>query len=294
MAYDVFVVAAKEDRDLAKLVVRRLRALKMKVSYDAKNDDDTFTSKEARRLEQSDAVLVLWSKAAVKSDEVRAAASTGYSQKEQKLVQVTVDGTKPYEPFSAMPLHSLKGFTSRTNTEGWYKSVEALGAIQGRKDLRAWMDLKSTDKAGQAAWKKAHPKDPLSLDGTAAAAKPAPKAAGTTAKAGVAAAGLAAAGAAPAAASKPAPAAPAATARTVVEEDDGGVGWGIIGIILAGILAMLFLSWLWRTDYVPRAVPTVAAVGNAGPVLARACPAGQMPKSMLNILETGPIRVDTE
>ena len=285
MAYDVFVVAAKQDRELAKLVVRRLRALKMKVMYDAKNDDDTFTSKEARKLEQSDSVLVLWSKDGVKSDEVRAAASQGYSMKDQALVQVTLDGTKPYEPFSAMTLHSLKGLTSRTNPEGWYKTVDALGDVQGRKDLRAWLDLKATDKAGQAAWKKAHPKDPLSQVG-APAPKPsvAPKAA---AAAGATLAGAAAAGLAAAQVSKPAAAATAA--RVSHDEDIGGFGWGTILGILAGIVAMLLLAWLWRTDYKPSGIP----VANAGAVIAKTCPAGQMPRSMLNILEPGGIVDDT-
>jgi len=318
MAYDVYVVAAKADRDMARLVTRRLRALKMKVFYDAKDEDDVFTSKEARKLEQSDSVLVLWSQAAVESDEVRAAASQGYSNKQQPLVQVTLDGTVPYEPFSAETLHSLEGFTTRTNTEGWYVAVETLGGYQGRKDLRAWMDFKASDADAQAAWLKAHPDDPLAVAARpkasdaarkeAVASKPekspevseAPSPAGKAAAlTGAAAAGLAArtgetpeavqSGSGVAAVGTIGAGAAATAVPASYDEDIGGMGWGMLLPVLLGILAMLWLAWLWRTGYQPGAMPPASSQA----VVARACPAGQMPRSMLNILEpSGSIIVD--
>lgn len=319
MAYDVYVVAAKADRDMARLVTRRLRALKMKVFYDAKDEDDVFTSKEARKLEQSDSVLVLWSQAAVESDEVRAAASQGYSNKAQPLVQVTLDGTVPYEPFSAETLHSLDGFTTRTNTEGWYTAVETLGGYQGREGLRAWMDFKAGDKDGQEAWLKAHPDDPLAVAARpkasdaarkeAVASKPdkSPETSETSSSAGKAAAltgeavaaGLAArtsetpeavqSGSGVAAAGTAGSGAVAAAVPASYDEDVGGIGWGMLLPVLLGILAMLWLAWLWRTGYQPSVMPTAATQT----VVARACPAGQMPKSMLNILEpSGSIIID--
>ena len=319
MAYDVYVVAAKADRDMARLVTRRLRALKMKVFYDAKDEDDVFTSKEARKLEQSDSVLVLWSQAAVESDEVRAAASQGYSNKAQPLVQVTLDGTVPYEPFSAETLHSLDGFTTRTNTEGWYTAVETLGGYQGREGLRAWMDFKTSDKDGQDAWLKAHPDDPLAVAARpkasdaarkeAVASKPdkSPETSETSSSAGKAAAltGAAAAGLAARTSETPEAvqsgssvaaagavgggAAATAVASPSHDEDIGGMGWGMLLPVLLGVLAMLWLAWFWRTGYQPSVMPTASTE----PVLARACPPGQMPKSMLNILEpSGSIIVD--
>ena len=50
MAYDVFVVSAIQDRDMANLVVRRLRALKFKCWFDKKQIDNTFDQKDARCL----------------------------------------------------------------------------------------------------------------------------------------------------------------------------------------------------------------------------------------------------
>ena len=303
MSYDVFIVAAKADREMAKLITRRLRALKMRVWYDAKDEDDVFTSKESAKMEKSASVLVLWSENGVKADEVRAAASQGYSNKSQPLVQVTLDGTKPYAPFSAETLYSLKGFTSRTNVDGWFKTVDALGIGLDRADLADWERLKSSDKAGYEAWKKAHPNDPLSQRGQmpgagAAGASLAARAGASAGAVGAAVAAGAAASAASAGAAATALAAgrdaggvktagqavrTSASAAVIADEDIGGFGWGTIAAILAGIAAMLFLAWLWRSD----APGPMAAIGNAGPVRLATCPPGQMPKSMLNILEPG-------
>ena len=314
MAYDVYVVAAKADRDMARLVTRRLRALKMKVFYDAKDEDDTFTSKEARKLEQSDSVLVLWSAAAVESDEVRAAASQGHSNKAQPLVQVTLDGTVPYQPFSAETLHSLEGFTTRTNTEGWYTAVETLGAHQGRRNLREWMDLKASQKDEKAAWLKAHPDDPLAIAARpkasdaarkeAVASKPEKPAKAKASTAGGAAAVSGSAAGLVAARTGDAPEAAQAGSGVLAagsgdgeavavpasyNEDIGGMGWGMLLPVLLGILAMMWLAWFWRTAYQPSRMPVAAAET----VVARSCPPGQMPKSMINILEpSGSIIID--
>lgn len=300
MAYDVFVTAANADREMAKLVVRRLRALKMKVWYDAKSDDDVFDEKEARDVARSKAMLVLWSQAAVKSDFVRAAASMGYSMPQQLLVQAALDDVIPYEPFSVDHRYDLEGFTTRTTVEGFYGVVEELERNQGRSNLRAWMDLKADDRNGQRAWKAIHPDDPLSQEGRpvgvagkpeqppADAARPAVTAASL---AGAAAAGLAAKGIAPGVTTSTLSGKPVPVATAVSDEDIGGMGWGTIGWILAGILAMLWLAWLWRTHVDARPLP---GISNAGPMIARTCPPGKIPRSMLNILEPGPITDDTQ
>lgn len=311
MAYDVFVVAASEDREMAKLVVRRLRALKMRVYYDANNDDDTFTAKEAAKLEKADSVLVLWSKAGVVSNEVRAAASQAHSLVQQPLVQVTLDGTIPYDPFSALRLHSLKGFTTRTTTEGWFDVIHELEGYQGRTDLRQWIALKDGDEAGKAAWKVAHPDDPLSQEGrafgVAASAGGADVAAVAAAGAGLAvglagrSAGVETRAAAVAPAVTVAQVAPVATTlsgRAVPSSATGmamaapaqSFGWSTILPILLGILAMLWLAWLWRTQE-PRS--PVAGMAGAGILTARSCPAGQIPRSMLRTLDTGVVVDDT-
>ena len=135
MAYDVFLVSAIEDRDMAKLVARRLRSLKFKVWFDQKQVDNTFDAKDARNAGNSKHMLVMWSEHAVKSDWVRAAASVGHSRPGM-LAQVSVDKTIPYEPFKSDKRFSIEGMTSRKTPEGFYKLIEELGQRDGRSDLQ--------------------------------------------------------------------------------------------------------------------------------------------------------------
>ncbi len=162
MAYDIFLVSAIEDRDMAKLVARRLRALKFKVWFDQKQTDETFDPKDARNAMNSTNMLVLWSAAAVKSDWVRAAVSVGNSR-DDALVQVGLDKTSPYAPFKSDKRYSVVGMTSRKTPEGFYQSIEELGRRQNRSDLRDWMKLKSNDEEARAAWLQAHPDDALAV-----------------------------------------------------------------------------------------------------------------------------------
>lgn len=162
MAYDVFVVSALEDRDMANLVVRRLRALKFKCWFDKKQTDTTFDQKDARNALNSQSMLVLWSKDAVVSDWVRAAASVGNSRPGM-LLEIALDDTIPYEPFSINKRHSLEGMTTRTTVEGFYEIVDELGRRDGRRDLREWLMFGKDDEAEKAAWLENHPSDPLAI-----------------------------------------------------------------------------------------------------------------------------------
>ena len=163
MAYDVFLVSAIEDRDMAKLVARRLRSLKFKVWFDQKQVDNTFDAKDARNAGNSKHMLVMWSEHAVKSDWVRAAASVGHSRPGM-LAQVSVDKTIPYEPFKSDKRFSIEGMTSRKTPEGFYKLIEELGQRDGRSDLREWMGYGSKDEEAREDWLTAHPDDPLAID----------------------------------------------------------------------------------------------------------------------------------
>ena len=162
MAYDVFVVSALEDRDMANLVVRRLRALKFKCWFDKKQTDTTFDQKDARNALNSQSMLVLWSENAVKSDWVRAAASVGNSRP-GVLVETALDDVIPYEPFSINKRYSLAGMTTRTTVEGFYEVVEELGRRDGRVDLREWLMLGKNDEGEKLNWIENHPADPLAI-----------------------------------------------------------------------------------------------------------------------------------
>lgn len=296
MAYDVFLVSAVEDRDMAKLVARRLRSLKFKVWFDQKQTDNTFDAKDARNAGNSQSMLVLWSENAVKSDWVRAAASVGHSRPGM-LVQASLDKTIPYEPFKQDKRYSLEGMTSRKLPEGFYQVIDELGQRDGRTGLREWMGYGSKDEEERQAWLEAHPEDPLAVDAKKKREKalgikppPAAEAAGAAALAAASVKGPSSkysSGAARPQARTATPAKPAPVA-------DMGLGWGTMTAVGAAILAMLFMSWVFRSQTIaPQMQAGVPAVGNAYQ-LTEACPAGQVPASLVKVLEPGPIVNDTE
>ena len=291
MAYDVFLVSAIEDRDMAKLVARRLRSLKFKVWFDQKQVDNTFDAKDARNAGNSKHMLVMWSEHAVKSDWVRAAASVGHSRPGM-LAQVSVDKTIPYEPFKSDKRFSIEGMTSRKTPEGFYKLIEELGQRDGRSDLREWMGYVSKDEEAREDWLTAHPDDPLAIDAKkkrekAMGIKPAPAAETASAAA------LAKASVKPHVASSGPGQRPTSSAAPATS-DPLGMGWGTIAAVGAAVFAMFFLSWIFRSQTITAPVYAGApGVGNAY-VLQEACPAGQVPASLMKVLEPGPIVNDTE
>ncbi len=242
MAYDVFLVSAIEDRDIAKLVARRLRALKFRVWLDQKQTNETFEARDARDATSAQSMVVMWSEHAVRSDWVRAAASVGHSRP-GTLIQTGLDRTIPYEPFKTGKRISIDGMTSRKTPEGFYQLVAELGRRSGRTDLRAWMDYGAKDEDQRLDWLAAHPSDPLAIDAKKRrdrdlGIKPAPAAAA------IGAAALAAASLRTAASTAPPPAlASNSNAAMARQAEDIEVGWGTIGAVALAIAGMLFLSW---------------------------------------------------
>ena len=179
--YDVFLVSTLADRVKAELLVRRLRALKFKVRYDKKREHTTPTPKDYRDADNAQSVLVLWSKEACDTDKsdsdwVHALAHHARS-KDGTLLQVGLDKSVPDEPFAEDERYSFSGMGPRKLVKGYYALIDELGRRDGRKDLRDWIDIKRGDTDAKAAWKEAHPTDPLSL-----VKKPAPKKAKPAAK----------------------------------------------------------------------------------------------------------------
>lgn len=302
MSYDVFLVSALEDRDTAKLIARRLRSLKFKVWLDQKQVDETFDAKDARDAMNSEAVLVLWSQNAVKSDWVRAAAAVGNSRPGNVMIQAGLDKTIPYEPYRQTKRFALEGMTTRKIPPAFADMVEELGRRQGRSDLRDWLGYGAKDEDERLDWLAAHPTDPLAIDAKKKrdkdlGLKPAP-AREAIGAAALAAASLRGSGA-------PTPATPANGARSngtapmasngalaSARLADEALGWGTLMAVAAAIVAMLILAWVFRSQ---PAVPS-SGLGIANASFAQeACPAGTVPRSLLNVLEpSGPIIDDTQ
>lgn len=288
--YDVFLVNALADREKADLIVRRLRALKFKVRYDKKREHTTPTPKDYRDADNSQSVLVLWSKDACDtrqsdSDWVHAIAHHSRS-KDGVLLQAGLDKSVPDEPFSEDKRFALSGMGPRKLVNGYYDLVDELGRRDGRKDLRDWIDLKAGDKEGKAVWKENHPTDPLSQ-------APKPKAAAQP-KPVLVAPELATA-AAPAAVTKRSKAPPLEMSPpTVPKQTEDVLGPFMLAAVAIAIVAMLIMSAMMSTK---AGLPAIAGAG--GPTLVAQCPEGQIPGYLLDeeappVLEPGPIIDDTE
>ncbi|MEL7113115.1 MAG: hypothetical protein AAFZ74_15745 [Pseudomonadota bacterium] len=284
--YDVFLVSALADEEKASLIVRRLRALKFKVRHDKKRDHTTPTPKDYRDADNSQSVLVLWSKESCDtsksdSDWVHALAHHARSR-DGVLLQVGLDKTVPDEPFSEDTRYALAGMGPRKLVEGYFGLVEELGRRDGRIDLRDWIELKASDKDGKEMWKEAHPTDPLSQTPKPKkkAAPPAPKAPATP----IAATAIAAA----------IPPAPVMKPPTVPQNADDTIGPFMLAAVGITIVGMLLMSAGLQTQ---AGLPATAVGGTSA--LVEQCPAGQMPAYLLEdqlpgVLEPGPIIDDTE
>ena len=296
--YDVYLVSALADSEKADLIARRLRALKFKVRHNKKREHTTPTPKDYKDADNAQSVLVLWSKAACDttksdSDWVHAIAHHARSR-DGVLLQVGLDKTVPDEPFSEDQRFALSGMGPRKLVNGYYQLVEELGRRDGRKDLRAWIDLKSTDKEGKAAWQQAHPTDPLSQS---AKPKKAPSKASASSKPEAAAPAVAkakppAANApvAPPPLTKPTPMTP----PTVPVQDRDQLGTIMLVAVGVMIVGMLILSAALGTS---QGLP--ATGGSNVITLEEQCPAGQIPAYLLEdpapaVLEPGPIIDDTD
>ena len=317
MAYDIMIVAAKPDMTKAEHVAKRLRSLKFKVRLDKAREHTTPTARDLNDANKAGKVLVLWSKAACDttrpdSDWVHAMAHLARSRP-KALMQAGLDATVPDEPFDKDERASLTGIGPKRTPNGFFDILSALETATKRKDLKDFLLLEPRDKAGKDAWKKAHPKDPISLAGKPKAkVKAAPKKAAAPAPAAPVAAKAAAATKpvapkAPAAPPPrtPAPRAPAPSAMPYrapkisgIVDEEPAIGWHILGPILGGVALMMLLAWVFRSEQ----VATQRATGQQGianatlPGVPAACPPGEVPRSLIEIppLRTGPIIDDTE
>ncbi|MEO1188272.1 MAG: hypothetical protein AAFW60_04295 [Pseudomonadota bacterium] len=286
--YDVFLVSTLADRAKAELIVRRLRALKFKVRHDKKREHTTPTPKDYRDADNSQSVLVMWSKEACDtnksdSDWVHAIAHHARS-KDGVLLQVGLDKSVPDEPFADDKRYSLSGMGPRKLVNGFYDLVEELGRRDGRKDLRAWIDLPPRDKDAKTAWQKAHPTDPLSIvKKPAAKTNPAQTKATPTARPAAVEAASPVRKVPPLVINPPKP----------TPQEPINVGRVILIAVALVILIMLVMSANMRSQ---TGLPATAGAGGA--LLVEQCPPGQIPSDLLDQesrppLEPGPIIDDT-
>jgi adenylate cyclase len=127
---DVFVSYARPDESHAGRIAEALCA----EGYRAWRDDElpahrSYAEVIEERLKAADAVVVLWSAHAAKSQWVRAEADA--ARMAGTLVQATLDGSVPPMPFNQIQCANLTGWDGDAKTPGWRKLRDSIAALAG-------------------------------------------------------------------------------------------------------------------------------------------------------------------
>jgi adenylate cyclase len=129
----VFVSYARPEEPQAERVAEALRAK----GYDVWRDDELPAHRPygeviEERLKSAQAVVVLWSAEAAKSQWVRAEADAARSS--GRLVQATLDGTIPPLPFNQIQCADLNDWEGNIDAPGWRKLTASVAALVGSVD----------------------------------------------------------------------------------------------------------------------------------------------------------------
>ena len=126
----VFISYARPDEPLACLIADQLR----EGGFEVWRDDELpahrpYAEVIEERLNGANAVVVLWSAEATKSQWVRAEADSARSA--LTLVQASLDGTVPPMPFNQIQCADLKSWDGQQTAPGWRKLVASVTALAG-------------------------------------------------------------------------------------------------------------------------------------------------------------------
>lgn len=127
---DVFVSYARPDEPQAERIADALRI----AGYRVWRDDElpahrAYTDVIEERLKSAQAVVVLWSAEAAKSQWVRSEANA--ARQLGTLVQATLDGVIPPMPFDQIQCADLSGWVGDADSAGWRKLEGSLRALIG-------------------------------------------------------------------------------------------------------------------------------------------------------------------
>ena len=126
----VFISYARENEALAEKAELALAAH----GFDVWRDDRipahlSFTDVIAERLEAAQAVVVLWSADAARSEWVRSEA--GQARETRKLVQARLDATRLPMPFDQIECANLTEWSGDTDAPGWRKVLHSVVSLVG-------------------------------------------------------------------------------------------------------------------------------------------------------------------
>jgi TolB-like protein/Tfp pilus assembly protein PilF len=129
---DVFISYARSTQTQAELVEAALTS----AGYSVWRDEELpfhrpYPEVIEEHLRTARAVVVLWSREALASDWVRSEAD--HARQQQKLVQVSVDETRPPMPFDQIQCGDLTGWEGDTGSPAWRKLVASLSQLASAK-----------------------------------------------------------------------------------------------------------------------------------------------------------------
>ena len=127
---EVFISYARSSEEQAKQVEQALRDAGHGVWRDAELPAHrTYADVIEERLKSADAVVVLWSAEATKSQWVRAEADA--ARELGTLVQASVDATVPPMPFNQIQCADIKGWEGSADHPGWRKLAASVSTLAG-------------------------------------------------------------------------------------------------------------------------------------------------------------------
>lgn len=125
---EVFLSYARADEAVARRIAKALEAVGYDVWWDSHLPAHRAYSEEIeRRLEEAEAVVVLWSQSAAQSQWVRAEAD--FARGRGKLVQAQLGDTLPPMPFNQIQCAALKGWRGGAAHAGWAKLSASVASL---------------------------------------------------------------------------------------------------------------------------------------------------------------------
>ncbi|MBY6127403.1 TIR domain-containing protein [Qipengyuania aquimaris] len=160
---DVFISYARTNYPQARAMAKGLAD----AGYDVWIDDDlpahrAFSTVIEENLRAAKAVLVLWSKDACASRWVPAEADIAYG--EDKLVQISIDGSMPPLPFNRIHCERAPDWNGELNSPAWQKILASIAdlARPGASQLRKPEEVSGKEPVahmGTRAWDIAAPEE---------------------------------------------------------------------------------------------------------------------------------------
>jgi pimeloyl-ACP methyl ester carboxylesterase len=129
----VFISYARSTANEAQQIAAALRAL----GYEVWRDDELpphrdYTEVIEERLREAEAVVVIWSAEAVKSQWVRAEANV--AREAGTLVQLRVDGPTPPLPFNQIQCADLSRWSGQRSHPEWRRVADSVMDLVGRRE----------------------------------------------------------------------------------------------------------------------------------------------------------------